>query len=62
MSLASDFTKVSVDANQIVLPTDVGTHTFILTVNELNWSASVTQKTYTFDVLIECNVASLNVD
>ena len=62
MSLAADFTKVTVDADQITLPTHVGTHTFTLTVDELNWSASVTQQTYTFDVLIECNVASLSVD
>lgn len=62
MTLASNFSKVTVNASQILLPTDVGIHTFTLTVNELNWSASVTQKTYSFDVRIECDVTALNVD
>ena len=62
MSLAGDFSKVTVNANNIVLPTHVGTHSFTLTVNELNWSANVAQKTYTFNVLIECNATSLTVN
>jgi hypothetical protein len=62
MSLAGNFSKVTVNANNILLPTDVGTHSFTLTVNELNWSAFVLQKTYSFNVLIECNASALSVN
>jgi hypothetical protein len=43
----------------IVLPTDLGTWPFNLTVTSLNWPLDVASVTYPFNVIIECIVSSL---
>lgn len=52
---------ISVDATKIILPSDLGTHTFILTVNSLNFSATLLTKTYSFNVLVKCSVTTLSI-
>ena len=41
INLAPDFKTISVNASLMVLPTDLGTHPFTLTVNSGNFSGSV---------------------
>ena len=42
ISLSGDSSTISVNAANISLPTDIGTHTFTLTVNSLLYSSTVT--------------------
>ena len=42
ISLSANFATISVNKSLIVLPTNIGTFTYTLTVNSLNWSGSVT--------------------
>ena len=43
ISLSGDYKTISVIAGSIVLPTDIGTNQFVLTVNSLNYLGSVSQ-------------------
>ena len=61
ISLSADYTNIAVDATQIAKPADYGTHTFTLTVNSLNFSGTVTQKTYNFNVIVSCAVTGLSI-
>ena len=58
--LSADFTTISLDAVNLVAPTDVGSHTFTLTVNSANYAASVAQVTFNFNVVVTCTVTSLS--
>ena len=57
ISLSSN--TISVNGALIVLPGDLGTHTFTITVVSSNFPTTVLQKTYTFNVVITCAVTSL---
>ena len=61
ISLSADYTTISVVASLIVKPTDYGTHTFTLTVNSSNFSGTVAQKTYNFNVIVSCAVTGLSI-
>ena len=50
---------ISVNAALIVLPGDLGTHTFTIAVVSSNFPTTVLQKTYTFNVVVTCAVTSL---
>jgi len=41
VNLSGDYATITVDKSKIILPTDIGTHTFTLIVNEQNWSSNV---------------------
>jgi hypothetical protein len=62
ISLSGDSSTISVNAANISLPTDIGTHTFTLKVNSLLYSSTVAQQTYTFNVIIVCTVSSLTIN
>ena len=53
--------SATIDVNQSLLvdPIDLGPHSFVLTVNSSNFSATVAQKTFSFDVIAGCTVTSL---
>ena len=59
--LSADYTTITITKSLIVLPSEIGTNVFTLTVNSLNFAANVTQKTYTFNVIITCTVSSLAI-
>ena len=61
VDLSGDFATITVDKSKIVLPTDIGTHTYTLIVNEKDWSSNVAQQTYSFDINIICTVSSLTI-
>ena len=61
ISLATNFASISVDASKIILPTDIGTLAFSLTVNSANFAATVLEKTYNFNVVISCTVNTLTI-
>ena len=50
---------IDVNRSLLISPTDLGPHSFVLTVNSLNFSADVAQITYSFDVIVTCVVTSL---
>ena len=52
---------ISVDAALIVLPGNLGTRTFTITVVSANFPGTVSQKTYNFDVVVICAVTSLSI-
>ena len=52
---------ISVNAASISLPGDFGTHTFTITVVSANFPVTVSQKTYTFNVVVTCAVTSLAI-
>lgn len=41
------------------IPSSVGTQTYTLVVNESNFSSSVTQVTFTFNLVVTCVVSSI---
>ena len=45
-----------------ITPTDLGTKTFTLIVNSANFAGNVSQQTYSFDVIIACQVSSLTIN
>jgi hypothetical protein len=51
IALSGNFAAISVNA-ALISGSDRGTNTFTLTVNSANFSATVAQKTYNFDVII----------
>ena len=51
--------SIDVDRSLLISPTDLGPHSFVLTVNSLNFSADVAPITYSFDVIVTCVVTSL---
>ena len=61
VSLSGDSATITVDKGNVVLPTDIGTHTYTLIVNEANYSSTVAQQAYTFNVVIICTVTSLTI-
>ncbi len=61
ISLSADYSTISVDTSVVMQPTDYGTHLFTLTVNSANFSSSVLQQNYNFNVIIACIVTSLAV-
>jgi hypothetical protein len=61
VSLSGDSGTISVNAANISLPGDIGTKTFTLSVDSLLYGSSVTDQTYTFDVIVECTVSSLTI-
>lgn len=52
---------ITITHGSITLPTELGTHSFSITVDSTLWPSNVVDKVYTFDVLITCNVATLNI-
>ena len=52
---------ITITHSSITLPTDLGTHSFSITVDSTLWPSFVTDKVYTFDVLITCVVTTLTV-
>jgi hypothetical protein len=42
VSLSADYGTISLNASNISLPNDIGTKTFTLTVESLNYASSVT--------------------
>ena len=62
VSLSADSGTISVNAGSISLPGDIGTHAFTLTVDSLNYAALVTDKAYTFNVIVVCTVSSLTIN
>ena len=59
ISLSGDFTTISVDESLLYSPTDLGTHPFVLTVDSLNYSGTVTTQTYNFNLIVSCVVTTL---
>ena len=60
-SISADSSTISVNAASITLPTDIGSHAFTLTVTSKLYPGSVTQQTYTFNVIVVCTVSSLTI-
>lgn len=59
----SNVTKtITVTHGNITLPGELGTHNFSITVDSAAWAPNVTDKVYTFDVLITCDVSTLTVN
>lgn len=61
VNLSGDYAVITVDKSKIVLPTDLGVHPYTLIVNERDWSSTVNQQTYSFNVIIVCTVSSLTI-
>ena len=61
ISLSGDYKIIALNAALIALPSDIGTHTFVLTVFSADFPGAVTQQTYTFNVLIFCSVTSITL-
>ena len=57
-SISADFKTISINASLIAV-SDSGTNAFTLTVNSSNFSSSVTQKVYSFNVVISCVITNL---
>jgi hypothetical protein len=51
ISLSADFKTISVNEALAITPTDLGTKAFTLTVNSANFSGTVSQQTYSFNVI-----------
>ena len=50
---------ISLNANNLVAPTDVGTTIFTITVTSSTYPSTVTQSTKTFNVIVTCTVSSV---
>ena len=59
MSLSAN--TISVDTALISLPGNLGTQTLTITVVSANFPATVSPKTYTFNVVVTCAVTSLTI-
>ena len=59
MSLSAN--TISVNTALISLPGNLGTQTFTITVVSANFPATVSQKTYTLNVVLTCAVTSLTI-
>jgi len=56
IALSPDSLTILLDQSKIVLPTDIGIHTFSITINSLEFYATVPPKILTFFVKIECTI------
>ena len=61
ISLSADFKTISVNEALAISPTNLGTNYFTLTVNSANFASNVTTQTYSFNVIIACQVSSLTI-
>jgi hypothetical protein len=61
ISLSPDGQTISVDASQISLPSDIGPHTFTLTIVSVDNFLTVSDLPINFDVIITCTVSSFTV-
>ena len=59
ITIGGSSSTIDVNRSLLVYPTDLGPHSFVLTVNSLNFSATVAQITYSFNVIVSCGVTSL---
>ena len=50
---------ISVDESIFVAPGDYGIYPFVLTVDSANFSGTVTQQTFNFNVIVDCIVTTL---
>ena len=57
--MSGDFATITVDESIFVAPGDYGTHPFVLTVDSLTFSGTVTQQTFNFNVIVDCIVTTL---
>ena len=53
--------NLTVNHASIVLPTQLGTHPFTLTVDSTPWPGDVTDAVFNFNVIIKCTVTDLAV-
>jgi hypothetical protein len=59
ITIGASSSSINVNRTFLASPNDLGPHDFILTVKSSNFLATVTQKTYSFKVIVSCNVTSL---
>ena len=60
ISLSTDFQTISVNKANVVLPTDIGTHPFTITIDSVNYPGPVTTKILNFNVDVVCIVSSFS--
>ena len=58
ISLSGGFATISVNKSLIVSPTNLGTNTFVLTVNSATFPGTVAQQTYSLNVIVSCTITS----
>jgi hypothetical protein len=61
IQLSSNYDLISILSTQIISPSDYGSYDLTLTVNSPDFSGSVTQKTYSFSVLIKCTITDFQM-
>lgn len=52
ITLSADFKTITVIPTMLVVHSDAGTHLFTLTVNSANFSGSVPQEVYHFNIIV----------
>ena len=61
ISLSTDFQTISVNKANVVLPSDIGTHPFTITIDSVNYPGPVTTKILNFNVDVVCIISSFRV-
>jgi hypothetical protein len=62
VSIVDSYTKVRVDPSKVSVPDDYGSHPITVEINSRDYPSIVVYQTFTFNVIINCNVSSLTIE